>query len=120
MQLKCVSVLLKLLNMIKCKKKVMREELYSYGLFVKGMEQLLTTSASVRAWIVSNATWLHMIASNLTVRHRGNTKKKRLKFIVAFFAALVEILADRLGKVSFFILICFIPLATVKSKPSIS
>lgn len=116
MKLKCVSVLLKLLNMIKCKKKVMREKLYSYGLFVKGMEQLLTTSASVRAWIVSNATWLHMIASNLTVRHRGNTKKKRLKFIVAFLAALV----DRLGKVSFFILICFIPLATVKSKPSIS
>lgn len=30
MQLKCVSVLLKLLNVIKCKKKVMREELYSY------------------------------------------------------------------------------------------
>lgn len=80
----------------------MREELYSFGLFVKGMEQLLTTSASVRAWIVSNATWLRMIASNLTVRHRGNTKKKRLKFIVAFLAALVEIWADRLGKLSFF------------------
>lgn len=46
MQLKCVSVLLKLLNIIKCKKKVRREELYSYGLFVKGMEQLLITSAS--------------------------------------------------------------------------